>query len=211
MKFLFLAASILLISSSAFLQNNPKVPEQTRKVPRNNQASDLPDLHKIQRVTLSPSYGCRSVEYFQKGYANTALFLTERSRRINGPELLFNGACKSVDTFGAATAGDDLDVIADYGDIPLANLAPFDLFGHRRPDSPVAQFTERVNVQLGHSYGVLINKSHVRGFFFFRVMVHVPNQKVELEYVVMDYREIEVTAEPRGFDWTTRGYYFDDK
>src|SRR5215831_3877089 len=208
MKSLFLAASILLISSSAFLQNNPKVSEQsTRKAPQSNQVPDLPELHKIQRVTLSPSYSCRSVEDFQKGYAGTALFLTERSRRINGPQLLFDGACKSRDSFAVATAGDNLDTIADYGDIPLANLAPFDLFGRRSPDSPTALFTERVDVKLGHSYGVLINKRDVRGFFFFRVMAHIPNQKIELEYVVMDYQEIETKAESRGFDWTTRGYY----
>lgn len=171
----------------------------------------LPELHKIQRVTLSPNYGCRFYEDFQKGYANTALFLTERSRRSNGPELLFNGACKSVDTFNANTAGDDIDVIADYGDIPLANLAPSDLFGRRSPGSSAALFTESAQVKLGHSYAVLINKSYVRGFFFFRVMAHVPNQKVELEYVVMDYQVIENEIRSRGFDWSTRGYYFDDK
>lgn len=68
----------------------------------------LPELHKIQRVTLSPSYSCRSSEDFHKGYENTALFLSAYSRKMNSPELLFNGACKSADWFEAATAGDDL-------------------------------------------------------------------------------------------------------
>jgi hypothetical protein len=198
MKSLLLIGSMLLMAAPSTSQ-------------KNQEDLGLPKLHKIQKISLSPSYSCRSVEDFQKGYVNTALFLTDRIRSFNSPVLFFDGACKSADTFAVATGGDDVSAIADYGDIPLANMAPFDLFGHRRPDSPVALFTERANVKLGHSYGVLINKRHVRGFFFFRVMAHIPNEKVELEYVVMDYQEIETKAESRGFDWSTRGYYFDDK
>src|SRR6185312_17006720 len=71
----------------------------------------LPELHKINRVTLSPNFGCRSEQDINKGYENTALFLSLYSRRMNSPELLFNGACKSSDWFEAATAGDDLEVM----------------------------------------------------------------------------------------------------
>src|SRR5512143_1654422 len=71
----------------------------------------LPDLHMIKTVTLSPSYSCRSAEDFQKGYENTALFLSTYSKQRNSPDLLFNGACGSQDYFQASTAGDDMALI----------------------------------------------------------------------------------------------------
>src|SRR5215467_1596653 len=73
--------------------------------------SKLPLLHQIKAVTLAPSYSCRSSEEFSKGYASTALFLSD----FGGPDLLFNGACGSVDYFQAATAGDDMSLVADLG------------------------------------------------------------------------------------------------
>ena len=167
----------------------------------------LPELHKIKRVTLSPSYGCRSDEDFNRGYENTALFLSSYSRRHNSPELLFNGACKSRDYFFSATAGDFLDVIADYGDVPIANLTASDVFGPQRTVDSLAQFSEMTQPELGHAYGVLINKDVLQGFFFFRVMAYIPNQKVDLEYVVMDYKVIRREAESPGFDWSTKSVY----
>src|SRR5215467_14215592 len=129
MKSLLPVALMLLIAAPSIPQKSPE-------------DLGLPELHKIQRVILSPSYGCRSTEDPQTGYAGSALFLTDHSRRINGPELLFNGACKSPDFFSVATAGDDIDTITDYGDIPLTDLAPSDLFGWRRSKSG-ALFTQQ--------------------------------------------------------------------
>src|SRR4051812_44234719 len=72
----------------------------------------LPELHTIKTVTLTPSYSCRTPEEFQKGYANTALFLSAYGKQRNSPDLLFNGACKSDDAFQASTAGDDFSLIS---------------------------------------------------------------------------------------------------
>src|SRR5438552_4136834 len=86
-------------------------------------APQLPTLYKIQHITLSPSYSCRSKEEFRrKGYEGTALYLSGYSEELRSPELLFNGACKSADNFEGALAGDALDVIADYGDVALESL-----------------------------------------------------------------------------------------
>ena len=167
----------------------------------------LPELHKIQRVTLSPSYSCRSSEDFHKGYENTALFLSAYSRKMNSPELLFNGACKSPDTFQGATAGDDIDVVADYGEWPIEDLTAQQVFYPRRVAGAYAQFSEEVPVREGHTYGLLINKPEIRGFFFFQVMRHVANQKVELEYVVQDYQLLDRSAASSGFAWDTKSYY----
>lgn len=40
----------------------------------------LPELHKINSVTLEPSYSCRSRVDFQTGYEKTALYLSTFSR-----------------------------------------------------------------------------------------------------------------------------------
>ncbi|HKT50077.1 MAG TPA: hypothetical protein VJV96_07250 [Candidatus Angelobacter sp.] len=169
--------------------------------------SSLPELHKINRVTLSPSYSCRSAEDFRKGYENTALFLSAYSQRMNSPELLFNGACGSADSFEAATAGDDLDVVADYGEWPIEDLTAQQVFSPRRLAGAYAQFSQSVPVLEGHTYGLLINKPEVRGFFFFQVMRYVPNQKVELKYVVQDYQLLNRSAASPGFAWDQKSYY----
>ena len=167
----------------------------------------LPELHKINSVTLSPSYSCRSEQEALKGYENTALFLSAYSHRMNSPELLFNGACKSPDTFQGATAGDDLDVVADYGEWPIEDLTAQQVFSPRRIAGAYAQFSEEVPVKEGHTYGLLINKPDIRGFFFFQVMRHIPNQKVELKYVVQDYQLLDRSAASPGFGWDGKNYY----
>src|ERR1051325_8422106 len=110
--------SRVLMASAAFLFTI-SIPSQAQTGAKEKV---LPELHKIQHITLSPSYSCRPKEEFRKGFERTALFLSEDSRNRKRPELLFNGACKSPDTFGAQVGGDDFDVIADYGDVPLENL-----------------------------------------------------------------------------------------
>ncbi len=167
--------------------------------------SGMPVLHKIQRVTLSPSYSCRSKEEFRKGYASTALFLAQQSRVRNRPELLFNGACKSRDYFQGQTAGDDFDLVADYGDVPLEKLTLSHAFSPLRRTDSQATFLDRAKVEAGHAYGMLINKGETRGFFYFRVVSYVPNQKVELEYMVMDYQLLRKEAQSSGFAWDTAG------
>ena len=179
-------------------------------VPANSQEKEdmqLPELHKIKRATLSPSYSCRSKEEFRKGYENTALFLSAYSRWRKSPEMLFDGACRSKDSFHGRTAGDSLDVITDYGDVPLAGLTASQLFSLQRRADSVSTFTSEAPVVAGHTYGMLINKSDVRGFFYFRVLAHVPNQKLELEYVVMDYQVLRVEAQSPGFSWDTKSSY----
>ena len=53
----------------------------------------------------------------------------------------------------------------------------------------------------------LINKGVIRGFFFFQVVNYVPNQKFDLEYVVMDYSIYRAEQISPGFDWDKKSYY----
>jgi hypothetical protein len=193
MKSLALIACLFLTPASSMFQS-----------PQSN--LDVPELHKINQVTLAPSYDCRPPADAKRGYANSALFLTNYSRQHNSPELLFTGICNSPDYFISTTAGDDVDMIADYGEVPLEELSASDIFGARYNRNAMAEFRRTSKVQLGHTYGVLISKVHVRGFYFFKVMNYVPNQKLDLEYVVMDYVFIREELRAPNFSWGQKAH-----
>ena len=171
----------------------------------------LPELHTIKTVTLSPSYSCRSQEEFQKGYENTALFLSSYSKRRNSPDLLFNGACRSDDEFGASTAGDDMAFIVDLGDeLQLEKLTAQDIlhlyYMRSSPNSPLAKHApsvlrQSVKVLPGHTYAVFLNKREIRGLFAFTVVNHVQNQSAEIKYAVKEYQVMRVLTESPGFSW----------
>jgi hypothetical protein len=167
----------------------------------------LPDLHTIKTITLSPSYSCRTPEEFQKGYEQTALFLSSYAKQRNSPDLVFNGACKSDDEFEASTAGDDFSLIADLGvDVPLEEVTASRAFNLRKihSDSNYSKFSTYVKVLPNHTYAVLLNESDKRGLFIFQVMAHVPNKSVELRYAVKSYQIMLAPNFIRsdGFDWT---------
>ncbi|HZI57823.1 MAG TPA: hypothetical protein VFF39_13660, partial [Verrucomicrobiae bacterium] len=127
MKSLLLIGSMLLMVAPSISQ-------------KNQEDLGLPELRKINKATLSPSYDCRPPGAAKLGYANSALFLTSYSRQRNSPELLFTGICNSPDYFISTTAGDDVDMIADYGEVPLEELSASDIFGARYNRNAMAEF-----------------------------------------------------------------------
>jgi hypothetical protein len=163
----------------------------------------LPELHKIKTATLAPSYGCRTKQEFRRGYEQTALFLSSYTDDRNSPDLLFNGACGSEDSFEGSTAGDDMSLIADLGNVPLESVTTQSAFNMRNVHSfdLYSRFTREVKVEDNHTYAVLINKSEVRGLFLFSVVNYVPNKKVDLRYAVKEYQLLNVRAQSDGFDW----------
>jgi hypothetical protein len=187
MKSLFPIALMLLIAAPSISQKNQEDP-------------GLPELHKIQKIILSPSYSCRSKEDFQKGYAGTGLFLSKSSR---SPELLFNGACGSPDYLQGNTAGDDMSVIADLGKIRLEDLNASQAFNVQRIHSPelYSRFTSEVEIGFGHTYAVLVNKRDERALFYFTITGYIPNERLDLRYAVKEYQLLTATAESPGFSW----------
>ena len=168
-------------------------------------AFELPVLHQIKTVTLSPSYSCRPREDVAKGYAQSALFLSDFARQRNAPDLLFNGACGGDDVFEAATAGDDMSLIADLGaGTSLDDLSASQAFNVRRVATSAAysKFSRVVTIEPGHTYAVLLNASGKRGLFVFSVTEHVPGAKVTLRYAVKAYEVIPggQISSP-GFQW----------
>lgn len=164
----------------------------------------LPELHTIKTVTLAPSYSCRSSEDFGRGYEKTALFLSDYSKRMNAPDLLFNGACKSEDYFESSTAGDDMALIADLGtDVSIEQLSAHLAFNKQNVHSfpAYSKFAQAVKVEANHTYVVLLSKSGVRGLFIFTVTSYVPNERVKLKYAVKEYQILDVKAQSPGFSW----------
>jgi hypothetical protein len=168
----------------------------------------VPELHAIKTITLAPSYSCRPSEEFQKGYANTALFLSAYSKQRNSPDLLFNGACKSDDYFQASTAGDGFSLIADLGgEVFLEEVSASRAFNLKRIHSyaDYSKFAQTVKVAANHTYAVLLNESDKRGLFVFKVVEYVPNEKVVLKYAVKSYQITpNAVVRAEGFDWEKR-------
>jgi hypothetical protein len=163
----------------------------------------LPALHTIKTATLSPAYSCRSPKEFQAGYENTALFLSKYSTKRNSPDLLFNGACGSKDYFEGATAGDDMSLIADLGEVPLEEVSASKAFNFKRVHSfdLYSRFAEEAPVEARHTYVVLISKRDLRGLFMFSVRSYVPNSRVDLQFAVKEYQVLNVREQSAGFDW----------
>ena len=191
MKSLFLTASLLFLLTTPSALQNPET------------HFDLPALHSIREATLSPSYSCRSAEEFKKGYANTALFLSDYSKHFNSPELLFNGACDSQDYLQGGQGGPDSSVIADLGRVRLEDLRTIQAFNVQRlhVQNLYSRFTGQIEPDLGHTYALLIDRRDERGLVYFTITGYVPNQRLDLRYVVKHFELMRVVAESPGFDW----------
>src|ERR1043166_4793909 len=162
----------------------------------------LPELHTIKTVTLSPPYSCRSREQFQKGYQSTALFLSAYSKQRNVPDLLFNGACKSGNYFQPGTT---FSLIADLGsEVELSDVSVLRALNLKRVHSfaEYSKFVQAVDVEIDHTYAVLLNEDDMRGLFVFKVVEYVPDERVVLKYAVKSYEVIPTRGiRSEGFDW----------
>jgi hypothetical protein len=168
--------------------------------------AELPRLHQIKEATLSPSYSCRSPEEFAKGYENTALYVADEPHRRGGPDLLFNGACGAEDEFEAATAGDDMSLIADLGaNTSLEDISASRAFNVQGVHSfpAYSKFARIVKVEANHTYAVLLDAMYKRGLFVFTVAEYVPNKKVRLRYAVKSYQLTTNSGQTvsAGFSW----------
>lgn len=171
---------------------------------------ELPELNVIKPVTLAPCYSCRTPEEFARGYEQTALFLTEHSRRRNSPALLFNGSPGSgADYFQVSMAGAEMSVIADLGaGLDISDLTAVEFVhgvGARAggPGTPMP-FRTQAPVGVGRTYALIINKGEYRGLLYFTVTAHVPNQLVELRYTLKHFEALTLVGRSPGFDWSAR-------
>ncbi|MBV9242445.1 MAG: hypothetical protein JO314_10600 [Acidobacteria bacterium] len=164
----------------------------------------LPQLNTIRTATLSPAYSCRPAGG-DPGYVNTALFLSEYEKKVNSPDLLFNGTCQGDNYFEAALAGDDFSLVADLGEnVALGEVSANKAFNFKRVHSftEYSKFADAVKVVASHTYAVLLNNRDKRGLFVFTVDEYVPGQKVVIRYAVLSYQIGGVwQARADGFEW----------
>ena len=181
----------------AMTVGRPVAREYPADVPGTELAPVPPVLDQVARATLGPSYSCRPKETgSEKGYLGSALFLSEYSRRRNLPELVFDGACGTEDNFISATVGGDLSLIADLGDVAIEsvtsqsafNLQGIDAFAH------YSKFAQSVKVGFNHTYAAVLNGRERRGLLIFKVIGYLPNERVDLKYVVKEYQFVEVKS-----------------
>jgi len=187
--------TVLLLAVLSF--SYASVPQQPKQ-----EDFGIPELHKIKTITLSPSYGCQGPE--ERGYQNTALYLSSLSRRRNTRELVFMGPCGSQDRVEAMTSGDNMGLIADLGEMPLEKVTAERAFNTKGVDSfdLYSKFAQMAKVQLNHTYAVLVSGTEIRGFYVFTVTGHVPNKRLDLMYAVKDFQIVGVRAESPGFNWS---------
>ena len=147
MKFPLLAILVLMMTTPAAVQSAQK-------------DFDLPALHKIHEVTLSPSYSCRSAEDPKEDYGNTALFLTSSLKESNSPDLIFNGTCNGRDYVEAGWGGPQMSMIADLGKIRLEDLRTIQAFNVPWVGAQkfFSRFTGQIEPELDHTYALVINQ-----------------------------------------------------
>ena len=84
-----------LLGWTVLMVSGPARSQRGREPCREVLDLNLPVLNVGLSATLGPSYGCGNDT--SKGYGTTALFLSDYSRLQNSPDLLFEGACRSLD------------------------------------------------------------------------------------------------------------------
>ena len=157
--------------------------------------SELPELHKIEVYTFQAPYSCNG------DYAKSALFLSIYSKKLNAPDLLFNGACNSPLYIHADTAGDDFALISDLGDVSLESVSASRAIDSDRTFGMENTFKSRMPVVEGHTYSVLISKSEIRALYVLKIDKLLPDGTMEIRYAVKSYSIQETVNESPNFDW----------
>jgi hypothetical protein len=89
-------------------------------------------------------------------------------------------------------------------EVPLDEVSASRAFNLKRVHSfaEYSKFVQAVNVELNHTYAVLINEEDIRGLFIFKVLEYVPDEKVVLQYAVKSYQVMPTRGlRSEGFDW----------
>ncbi|CAF1107809.1 unnamed protein product [Rotaria sordida] len=158
----------------------------------------LPELHVIKKISFKYPYSCQPGP---SSYEGCALFLTDYGVLRNMPDLLYNGACGSSNTFEVMLAGDNFGMLSDLGDVPLENVTASKAFNYNRITGDDNTFTSTIKVVSGHTYAALLAKSEIRALFVFRVESYERSGPATISYAVKQYGIITLSQESPGFSW----------
>jgi hypothetical protein len=190
--------TIILLSTlclTACAQDNAQSPAGAGSVTSKATPPAIPELHKIQEYEFAAPYSCKG------SYERSALFLSEKSKNRNSPELLFNGTCGSTLYFDGTTAGDDFGLIADLGAVSIESVTASKAFNFKRVVDSDNIFAESAPVVAGHTYAVLTSKRELRALFIVNVQEIFPNGRMRVSYAVKSYSIQTSTTEAPGFEW----------
>ncbi|CAF3009316.1 unnamed protein product [Rotaria sp. Silwood2] len=166
-------------------------------------AATLPELHVIKKVSFNYPYSC------QRGslsYEGCALFLTDYGVSRNMPDLLYNGACGSDNTFDVMLAGDDFGMLTDLGDVSLENVTASKAFNYENTVGRDNKFAGTIKVVNGHTYAALLAKRDIRALFVFRVENYERSGPAIITYAVKQYGIVRFVQEAPGFSWDASNY-----
>ena len=161
------------------------------------QPATLPTLLQLTNHTFSTTYDC------QGSYETSALFLSESSQAINGPELVIRGTCGELPTISTATAGNDLGFATDIGAVPLNTLNCQDAF---LLATLYTENSSRNSVRLieGHTYLVANSFSNERTYWGFTAnsvsQSPTGGAQASITYTIYLFEIYQGTASPN-FSW----------
>lgn len=164
---------------------------------------DLPQLHLIKRITFKYPYSCQPGP---SSFENCALFLTDYGLSRNMPDLLYNGACGSDNSFDVMLAGEDFGLLSDLGDVPLENVTASRAFNYENMVGKYNTFAEVISVVQGHTYVAVLAKQEIRGLFVFRVENYERSGPATIAYAVKQYGVIQSFEESPGFSWNATNH-----
>lgn len=170
---------------------------------RESQDLQFSAYHAICPATLTGVYSCKGT------YATSALFLSRYNTDFNYPDILLNGSpqvngsCARLD-FEAALAGDDMTMISDLGNVPIASVSAVKAFNYVRTVGHDSNFTGSVLLEPKHTYALMSMRKYTRSLLVFSVdSVSSPDTvPVQMSTVSLLYELTKVTAQAPGFDWT---------
>ena len=158
----------------------------------------LPELHVIKEASFKYPYSCQPGPL---NYENSALFITDYGHSRGAPDLLYNGACGSDNTFDVMLAGNDFGMLSDLGDVPLENVTASKAFNYENVADQDNKFTNTIQVVKGHTYAALLAKNDIRALFVFRVQSYERSGPAAITYAVKQYGIIQSSNEAPGFSW----------
>jgi len=114
--------------------------------------------------------------------------------------MLYNGACGSTIYIEGNTAGDDMVLITDLGDVPIENVSASKSFNWQNTVGLDNTFKQDATVIKGHTYALLGSKSDIRYLMAVR-FVDINNYQADITYAVLSYTIIQKSDVVPGFTW----------
>jgi len=155
----------------------------------------LPELNVIKEFNFATQYSCGG------GYEKSALFLSEYSKDMNSPELLYNGTCQDNAYIDVNTHGGNFSLVSDLGDVPLEDVTASKTLNWSNIVGGDNSFHETTTVKLNHTYAVFYTSGDIEALYNFKIVAYDSNGPMTIRYAVKKYQINPSLEESQGFAW----------